>query len=157
QLPTGLNPPLRRRGRRETMKVTETELKELMRGRRGEAGAGGGDHLAEELLQRAAEQKLDRRERVLVISHLRRCVDCARDYRMALQVKRWSDEVAATFVPGAGERPIPVVSSTWLERARALLAPPRAAVALGFCLLLIAGLIAGLVLLEQEHRRTANL
>src|SRR5215510_10958807 len=85
------------------LRLTEQELKDLVRSQASRRVAGKLGCPSEDLLLRAAARHLDRRERETVASHLMICSDCVRDYRIAHLVKGWAGQMALSEGPEAGQ------------------------------------------------------
>jgi hypothetical protein len=76
------------------VRLTEAELKEVLRSQTARRVRGDEACLSEEALRRAASKDLNRAEREHVAQHLTRCSDCAREYGIAHTVRAWAGQAA---------------------------------------------------------------
>lgn len=71
------------------VRITAEELRELYRRRTARSTAGERDCLSNDVMQKAVEGSLGVGEREDIITHLRRCSDCAREYRVLRALQPW--------------------------------------------------------------------
>lgn len=71
------------------VRITAEELRELYRQRTARSTAGERDCLSNDAMQKAVEGALGPGERAGLVSHLRRCSDCAREYRVLRALQPW--------------------------------------------------------------------
>jgi hypothetical protein len=140
------------------VRVTDTELKDLVRSQAARRRASLEPCLPEDVLRRAAANELDRNEREAVAAHLAICADCVRDYRIARTVRAWAEQAATS----KGLLPLPAAwqesqdfqasagSRGWSGRAVYRRFLPYAIAA---SLVAFAALAARLVLLHGADRR----
>lgn len=80
------------------MRLTEQDLKEIQQLHTARSERGAENCVSEDVLIRAVSKQLDRDEQKNLVNHLRRCSDCAREYRIVRSLKPWSETVAAESI-----------------------------------------------------------
>jgi hypothetical protein len=75
------------------MKLTEDQLKDLIRRDTSRSVRGDAGCPDRETLRRVVAGEVDRRERRRILGHLRSCSDCALEYRVSRSFRPWMAEV----------------------------------------------------------------
>jgi hypothetical protein len=135
------------------MKLTDRELARLYQ-EQTRRRSGAACPSAEELTQ-AAMDMLNETERGQLADHLAACRDCAEEYQVALALRSWAPEAAADLGLEEQNRRESETQRkpSWLERLGIRLSPaPAYAAALGM-LVILAGLVVWIVILQRENVR----
>ncbi|HWP43758.1 MAG TPA: hypothetical protein VNO14_11015, partial [Blastocatellia bacterium] len=131
------------------MRLSEEDIKQLMRGQTARSGARQSECLTEDQFLRALTADASADERARAAAHMAACSDCAEEYHILRSLRSVIEEA---------EPAAPVVTAHapqggWRQAILSALSPARAAFALAASLLIIMSLLAWLVITRQDSNR----